>query len=121
MRFLLDNNLSPQVAEGLAEYGHDATHVRDDGLAAADDRDVLAHATDQNRVLITADTDFGGLLVQQEAKLPSVVLLRTTAARRPTDQLRLLTDNVPALEEDLAEGAMVVIEDTRVRVRSLPL
>lgn len=40
MRFLVDNALSPQVAEGLQNAGHDAVHVRDIGLATADD-DVL--------------------------------------------------------------------------------
>jgi hypothetical protein len=37
MRFLIDNALSPVVAEGLRRSGNDATHVGDHGLAAAED------------------------------------------------------------------------------------
>ncbi len=44
MRFLIDNALSPRIAEGLNEAGHDAIHVRDIGLASATDDKILSHA-----------------------------------------------------------------------------
>ncbi|MGD0377804.1 MAG: DUF5615 family PIN-like protein [Streptosporangiaceae bacterium] len=44
MRFLIDNNLSPVLADKLKAAGHDASHVRDYGLQAATDQVVLARA-----------------------------------------------------------------------------
>ena len=52
---------------------HDAAHVRDYGLPAAEDRDVLERTRAEQRVLISADSDFATLLALQEASQPSSV------------------------------------------------
>ncbi len=47
MRFLIDNALSPVVAERLRAAGHDAVHVRDYGLGAASDEEVFARSAQE--------------------------------------------------------------------------
>ncbi len=120
MRFLVDNALSVRVARALTEAGHDATHVRDLGMQAASDLDILERARAESRAVISADTDFGTLLAFELTASPSVLLLRRKDNR--TEALvAVLLANLPALLEDIEAGSMVVIDDRRVRVHHLPM
>ena len=120
MRLLLDNNLSTRLLPILRSAGHDVAHVRDLNLAAAPDSEVLHRARDEQRILVSADTDFGTLLARTGDKEPSIVLLRRAEGRRSAQIAGLLIANLPQLEVDLAAGAVVVIRDDNVRVRRLP-
>lgn len=60
----------------LEEHGHNAVHVRNRDLAGHLDSDVLDAARYENRVLVSADTDFGEILANQAAAMPSLILFR---------------------------------------------
>ena len=121
MKFLIDNNLSPLLAEGLKAAGHDAVHLRDLGMQAAPDPAVLQHAQVEERVLVSADTDFGGLLSHSRATGPSVLLIRRLAGRRAAEQSAIILANLDQIAEDLTAGAVVVIGDDWIRIRRLPM
>ena len=121
MRFLLDENLSPLLADLLARRGHDVLHVRELGLKSAPDDQVLDAAADRDCVLVSADTDFGAILAMRHLSGPSVLLIRRVANRRAVQQASLIIANLDAVADDLAAGAIVLLGDRTIRVRPLPI
>ena len=121
MRLLLDANLSPTFRVGLEHAGHEVVHVGDVGLLHASDRAILEYAAAEHLVIVTADSDFASILALAGAERPSVVQLRGVAELSASVHLRLLVDNLPAVLEDLHQGAVVSLSPTRLAVRRLPI
>jgi predicted nuclease of predicted toxin-antitoxin system len=121
VRFLIDNALSPEVARLLKRAGHDAVHVRDYGLHAAEDAVILERAGTENRVVVSADSDFAMLLALSRRSKPSFILFREADIIRAQDYANRILDSLPAVESDLAAGCVVTFRRGRLRVRSLPI
>jgi predicted nuclease of predicted toxin-antitoxin system len=121
VKFLVDNALSPFVAEQRRLHGHDAIHVRDLDMQAASDETVFARAASDDRVIVSADTDFGTLLATTERSKPSVILFRRETRRSPGKQAELLLANVAAIEKAAIAGSIIVFDETRIRIRRLPI
>jgi predicted nuclease of predicted toxin-antitoxin system len=121
MRFLIDNALSPVLATALCQAGYDAIHVRDVGLWDAADETIMQFAVTEARIVVSADTDFGTLLALYQQQLPSIILFRRGSTRVPAQQVDLLLANLPSVEKELRQGAIVAIHSGRLRIRLLPL
>ena len=120
MRFLADMGVSWRVAEWLRAAGHDAVHLREQGLQRAENGSIFHKAADEHRVVLTFDLDFGEILAMSGTRVVSVVLFRlndTTTAF----VIRRLENVLKEAGEALETGAIVVVEDGRYRVRRLPV
>jgi predicted nuclease of predicted toxin-antitoxin system len=71
-----DENITPDVARGLVERGHDVRGVRDDGLVGRPDVEVLETATRQGRVVVTHDLAFGRSAIRAGASFVGIVYIR---------------------------------------------
>ena len=90
-------------------------------MQAAPDEAVLGQARSGEQILISAGTDFGGILSRSKASNPSVILIRRLVGRRAAQQAAIILANLDQVTEDLAAGAVVVIHEDLLRVRRLPM
>lgn len=120
MNFLLNMNLSRQLGRLLETEGHGWRHVRDLGLARAQDREILALAQASGEVILTHDLDYGHLLAFSGDVRPSVVIFRRRNIH-PSALFEVMKRNWPEWEPTLEAGALVIVEDAAARIRLLPI
>jgi len=120
VKLVIDMNLSVEWVVELSGSGWPAVHWSSVGDPRADDAAIMAWARANDHVVFTHDLDFGTALALTHATGPSVLQVRSQ---------RVLPENmgpvvIAALRQTaavLAEGALVVVEATKTRVRVLPL
>lgn len=116
MKFKLDENLSPSLAEMFAAAGHDAHSVAQQALGGQPDARVIEVCSREQRALVTLDSDFSNILAYPPAKFAGIVVLRLAdqghvrveaALQRVLD----LVNNEPVA------GALWIVEERRIRIR----
>ncbi|MXW42570.1 MAG: hypothetical protein F4X48_01425 [Acidimicrobiia bacterium] len=121
MKFLIDQNRSPHLAELLRDAGHNAVHTSELRLERAEDHELLLFAAEEDRIVVSGDTDFGALLAMRRTTSPSVILFRARHLPRAEHQAAVILRHLDEVANDLAKSAVLVITDDRIRVRHLPL
>jgi predicted nuclease of predicted toxin-antitoxin system len=120
MRLLADMHISPRTVAFLRSLGHDVLRVPELLPINAVDEDIVARALAENRTLLTQDLDFSAVIALTGKKYPSLISLRLSSSR--IEYVNAVLQKVlPEVEEDVLEGAIVTVEDQRVRRRRLPL
>ena len=120
LQILVDMNLSPQWVPVLQKHGWAAVHWSTVGDPGAIDKDIMDWAREHQYVVFTHDLDFGTMLALSHEAGPSVLQVR--AEDTLPDFLEGLV--VAALNQhqaDLSSGALVVVDESRSRVRVLPI
>jgi predicted nuclease of predicted toxin-antitoxin system len=115
VKFKLDENLSPSMAQPIAEAGHDVTSVSGQGLSGCTDQSLYELCPAERRILVTLDLDFANPLRFPPEVGAGIIVLRPT---RPLLSLlaSMLTKLPTALEADGVEGRLWIVEPTRIRV-----
>jgi predicted nuclease of predicted toxin-antitoxin system len=115
-RFLADENVPADAVDGLRAAGHDVLWVAT-GFAGLADQAVLTKAVEDQRVLLTFDSDFGELVFRGRHPACGVVLFRTGPA--VVGVLVTLVLTVIGSRDDWA-GYFSVVKGSRLRRVQLP-
>jgi predicted nuclease of predicted toxin-antitoxin system len=116
VRILADESFELRLVVFLRSLGHDVAVIGLDHPPSLPDRDVLAIAVRERRVLITNDRDFGELVFNQRLPHAGVILfrfIRDTALKR--DQLLAVLQTYAEIRDEF-----IVVDRTDIRVRQIP-
>lgn len=120
MKILVDMNLSPLWVQVLEDHGHTATHWSSVGEGGAPDSELITWARENDNIVFTNDLDFGAILAVTRAKAPSVIQVRAKDVS-PEHLAEILIRGLRQYRELLEKGALISIDEARLRSRILPL
>jgi len=112
----LDENIPRSAVTALAQAGHEADTVLEEGLAGASDEQVVHAASAERRLLITLDRGIGDIRTYPPGTHAGVLVLR------PSDQsagsvLRLLSQLLEGHELTALAGSVAVAQPGLLRIR----
>jgi predicted nuclease of predicted toxin-antitoxin system len=113
VKLLIDTCVSRTVRDALQAAGHDVVWTGDWPQDPGDD-EILNHAHQEQRILITLDKDFGELAVVQARSHSGIIRLVNWSSQQQADTCLLI---LTKYANDLVSGAIVTVEPGRVRVR----
>lgn len=120
MKILIDMNLSPDWTAAFSAAKIESVHWSTVGDPRAEDTEIIKYALTNGYVVFTHDLDFGTILALTHAAGPSVIQVRTQdifPSHLGNTLISVIRDN----ESVLGQGALIVVDEARARVRILPL
>ncbi|MEI6826189.1 MAG: DUF5615 family PIN-like protein [Desulfuromonadales bacterium] len=117
LKLLSDENVSPRVVLFLRENGFDVLDVKESALNGTSDDILLDLALKEQRFVVTHDADFGALAINNEMPCYGVLYIRLMN-QRAINVIEVLKTMV-AMNPIISSGSLVVISETRIRVRML--
>ena len=120
VRLLADMHVSPRTVGFLRALGHDVVRVNEVMPATSTDEAIVLRAVGDARVVLTQDLRFSAILGRAGQRAPSSISLRLSSSR--VEFVNSILERVlPLVEGDMAAGAIVTVEDSRIRTRRLPI
>lgn len=86
-------------------------------MSRARDTEIVQAAANDDRIIISADTDFDTIQAVTGDARPSIVLIRRSSGRRAAYLTALVLANLKAVGDALIQGAVVVLDNKRLVTR----
>lgn len=117
MRLKIDENLPPGLADLLRQFGHDAVSVLEQHMGGAPDSELARICQEEQRAILTLDTDFLNARDYPPDQYSGIVVLRLR--RQGIRQILDAFDHlVSYLGHTPLDGRLCVVTESGVRVRA---
>ena len=117
MELVVDECIGTLVSRWLRSEGYDTISIFE-AARGSTDLDILSWAARENRIVITADKDFGDLVFRDSRPHRGVILLRLDD-ETPQNIIRVLAELLADYADEIDHN-FVVVTETSVRINRGP-
>jgi predicted nuclease of predicted toxin-antitoxin system len=117
MQFKTDENIPLEAVDLLRAAGHDARSVFDQALSGRPDKQIASVCKQEDRALITLDTDFSDIRTYHPADYAGLLVLRL-AKQSVSEVVRVIHRLLEVLKTTDCHGQLWIVERNRIRIRS---
>lgn len=89
-------------------------------LQSISDAEIVKNAKEEERIILACDLDFGDLMAASQEICPSIIIFRLDN-EKPENVNKRLTQILKESFRVLEKGAIISVEESRYRVRLLPI
>ena len=115
LKFLSDENLSPRVVSFLRGKEIDIVDVKEHKWFGKPDKDLLGISYQEQRFILTHDSDFGTLAIYEGVDYYGIIYFRLKILH--SDNVIRVCRKLLKLETEFIPGTLVVVEEGRIRIR----
>ena len=117
LKFLTDENISPRIVSFLRKKGIDVVDVKEKGWHGNEDKYLMEIANKGKRFILTHDTDFGTLAINEGVPCYGIIYMRLRNLN--VSNVINILEKLLMVDKDIPEGSVIVVEDTRLRIRTI--
>ena len=118
MKFKVDENLPKEIAQRLIQSGHDALTVSDQHMIGSKDDYLNDVCFNENRVLVSLDTDFAQEIEYREKDFMGAIVMRLHFQSK-SHILSVFENVIGHLDKEPLEGNIWIVDEHRVRIRQI--
>lgn len=115
IRILTDENISPRVIAFLKDQEIDVLDTKEQKWYGKEDEELLEIAYQEQRFVLTHDSDFGTLAINEGKRNYGIIYLRLRNLN-PRNVIRVY-EQLLCLDASVSPGTILVVEKARVRIR----
>lgn len=115
IRIITDENISPKVVTYLREQGIDVIDTKEQNWHGKEDEEILENAYREKRFVLTHDSDFGTLAINEGKRNYGIIYLRLRNVN-PRNVIKVY-EQLLGLDTAISPGTILVIEETRIRIK----
>jgi len=117
VKFLIDADMPRSIVEIIRSFGFDVEDVRDIGMGTAKDKEIIEYAVNDNRIIVTRDTDFGEVL--RYPRHPGAIIFRLPYTFTVNEINKRVKEFLTSVSEDKFRNAIIIVELSRYRRRKI--